>query len=97
MKKKRLCKTKVREGIYASLAEVPRPRWCNSPENWEKYLAYWASPDVVAKSEVASRNRLSSAGRPDGQIAKHPYGSKGLRTRISEEVSFLFMYLILLC
>ncbi|GAA0187066.1 hypothetical protein LIER_34354 [Lithospermum erythrorhizon] len=35
--------------------------------------------------EVASQNRLSSGGRPDGTIAIHRLGSKGIHTRMLEE------------
>ncbi|KAG9145693.1 hypothetical protein Leryth_022112 [Lithospermum erythrorhizon] len=40
---------------------------------------------VKAKAKVASRNRLSSPGRPDDRCYLHVLGSKGIHDRMLEE------------
>ncbi|GFQ03080.1 hypothetical protein PHJA_002451800 [Phtheirospermum japonicum] len=49
---------------------------CVSQEVWEKWLAYWSRPEVIAKSEKARRNRQSEKAGPGTGCSRHSGGSR---------------------
>ncbi|GFQ06675.1 hypothetical protein PHJA_002811500 [Phtheirospermum japonicum] len=49
---------------------------CVSPAIWDKWLAYWSLPEVIAKSEKARRNRKSEKAGPGTGCSRHSGGSR---------------------
>ncbi|GFQ06674.1 hypothetical protein PHJA_002811400 [Phtheirospermum japonicum] len=55
-----------------------RPK-CVSPAIWDKWLAYWSLPEVIAKSEKARKNRKSEKAGPGTGCSRHSGGSRSAR------------------
>ncbi|KAL3635582.1 hypothetical protein CASFOL_020129 [Castilleja foliolosa] len=54
----------------------PEKPECESDATWEKWLAFWSRPEVMEKSEKASRNRKSEKAGPGTGSSRHSRGSR---------------------
>ncbi|KAL3635562.1 hypothetical protein CASFOL_020109 [Castilleja foliolosa] len=68
--------TRYRDMIARFKKGSPEKPECVSDATWEKWLEFWSRPEVMEKSEKASRNRNSEKAGPGTGSSRHAGGSR---------------------